>query len=281
MTQSILHTESQAKHAMLLTLLSGSQTYRYCRWDSNLTVGGNSFTSMPTLTYDMEPQGGGVEDAKVQITMDAEADPVAALLSPYAHAPVTAVIQEVSPGDDTSLRNVFKGTFGSVSENPQGNTNIASIEVLGIKKRLGEAVVGLPALTTCINSLGDFRCQKDISLEILTGTVVSVGTLAPNHLVLNLTGSPNMQNARWRRGFVEVGGARVSIRQVYDAGTNPNPRVGLLLREFPPASWVGESIELTPGCDGNLSTCRTVWDNEQNFMGFGFAMPTRNPVFEQ
>lgn len=281
MTQSILHTESQAKHAMLLTLSSGSQTFRYCRWDDNLTVESNTFTSMPSLSYDAEAQSGDVEDAKFSITMDAEADPVPALLTPYAHAPVAAVIQEVSPGDDTSLRNLFKGTFGNVKQNPGGNENIVSIDILGHKKRLGETVVGLPALTTCLNTLGDFRCQKDITADILTGTVQSVRTKSDNHIEISLTGSPNMQNARWRRGYVNVDGAKVIIRQVLSAGVNPNPVVELYLREFPPDSWVSQSVTLTPGCDGNISTCRTVWNNEEHFMGFGFAMPTRNPVFEQ
>ncbi len=281
MTQTILHTESQAKHAMLLTLLSGSMTYRYCRWDGDLTVSGNLFTAMPSLTYDIEAQGGDTEEAKAQITMDAEADPVPALLTPYIHAPVTALIQEVSPGDDTSLRNVYKGTFGTITENPGGNETIAQIDVLGIKRRLNEAVIGLPALTTCINSLGDIRCQVDLTSDILTGTVQSVRRLYDNHIEVSLTGSPDMQNARWRRGYVDVDGGRSIIRQVLSAGTNPSPVVELLLREFPSDLWVGQSIALTPGCDGNLSTCRTVWDNESQFMGFGFAMPTRNPVFEQ
>jgi hypothetical protein len=68
---------------------------------------------------------------------------------------------------------------------------------------------------------------------------------------------------------------------VLSPGTNPDPVVELLLREIPPPSWIGETITLTPGCDGNLSTCRTVWDNEARFLGLGFSMPTRNPVFEE
>ena len=280
MTQSILHTASQAPHAMLLTLLSGSLTYRYCRWDSDLTVSGNLFTSMPSLTYDADALGGGTDEEKFSITMDTEAAPVPALLTPYIHAPVTAIIQEVSPGDDTSIRNVFKGTFGNVKQNPSGNGNIAGIEVLGLKRRLQEAVVGLPALTTCANGLGDFRCQKDIASDILTGTVQSVRSKFDNHIEISITGSPSMQNARWRRGFVEIDGARSVIRQVLSAGTNPNPIVELMLRELPPDTWVGLTITLTPGCDGNLSTCRTVWDNEAHFLALGFSMPTRNPVFE-
>ena len=281
MTQSVLHTASQAPHAMLLTLLSGSLTYRYCRWDSNMTVDGDAFTSMSPLTYEAEGLGGGTDEEKFTLTMDAQADPVPALLSPYIHAPVTAIIQEVSPGDDSSLRNVFKGTIGTVKQNPSGNGNIVSIDVLGLKRRLNEAVVGLPATTTCINSLGDFRCQKDISAEILTGTVQSVRGKYDTHIEISIADSPNMQNARWRRGFVEIDGARSVIRQVLSAGTNPGPVVELLLRELPPDSWVGETITLTPGCDGNLSTCRTIWDNEAHFLALGFAMPTRNPVFEQ
>jgi len=281
MAISALHTDSQAKHAFLLTLESGTQTFRYCRWDDDVTVGANTFSSMPSLTYDMEAQGGGAEDAKATITFDSQVAPMPAMLSPYAHALVTATFQEVIPGTDASLRNIFKGTFGSITQNPEGNENIVKVEVHSLKKRLEDAKVGLPALSTCLNTLGDSRCQKDISGDILTGTVSSVRTQYDNQITLSLTGSPNMQNARWRRGFVDVGGARSVIRQVLSAGTNPNPIVSLFLRDFPPDSWVGESITLTPGCDGNLSTCRSVWDNEIHFMGIGFAMPSRNPVFSE
>lgn len=281
MTQSILHTESQAKHALLVTLLAGSSTYRFCRWDNDLTVDGDDFTAMACLSYDADALGGGLDQEKFTLTLDAEVEPLPSLLSPYIHAPVTALIQEVAPGTDASLRNVFKGTFGSIKQNPQGNRNIANVEVLGLKRRLHESVVGLPALTTCVNSLGDFRCQKDISGETLTGTVSTVRRLYDNHIEVTLSGSPVMQNAKWRRGYVDLDGARSVIRQILDAGTNPNPTVGILLRDFAPDAWVGESITLTPGCDGNASTCTTVWDNIEHFNGFGFAMPTRNPVFEQ
>lgn len=281
MTQTALQTASQSPHAVLLTLLSGTATYRFCRWDDDLTVNGDNFTSMPSLTYDMEAQGGGTEDAKTSITMDSTVEPVPSLLSPYVHAPVTAILQEVAPGDDSTLRNLFKGTFGTLRENPQGNENIVKIDVLGLKKRLEEAKVGLPSLTTCLNTLGDARCQKDISGDILTGTVTSVRANYDNAIKIILSGSPNMQNARWRRGYVTVNGASSVIRQVLNQGTNPNPIIDLFLREFPPDSWVGESITLTPGCDGNLSTCRTVWDNEAHYMGIGFAMPSRNPVFSE
>jgi hypothetical protein len=266
---------------MLLTLLSGSLTYRFCRWDYDLTISGNAFVSMPSLTYELDPIGGGFDDEKAVITMDASVEPVPSLLSPYIHAPVTAIIQEVAPGTDSSLRNVYKGTFGAIRENPAGNENIVRIDVLGLKSRLQEAAVGLPCLTTCINSLGDFRCQKDISAEILTGEVLSTSEKFPNHIEVSIADSPNMQNARWRRGYVDVDGARSVIRQVLSPGTNPDPVVELLLREIPPPSWIGETITLTPGCDGNLSTCRTVWDNEARFLGLGFSMPTRNPVFEE
>lgn len=281
MTQSILHTEPQAKHAFLLTLVSGSTTYRFCRWDDDLTVGANTFTSMPSLTYDLEAQGGSVEDEKATITFDSQVAPMPALLSPYVHALVTATLQEVVPGTDSTIRNIFKGTFGSITQNPEGNENIVKVEINGLKKRLEDAKVGLPALSTCLNVLGDSRCQKDISGDILTGTVVSVRTQWDNQVTLTLSGSPNMTNARWRRGYVSVNGANSVIRQVIDAGTNPAPTVSLFLRDFPPDSWVGQSIELTPGCDGNLSTCRSVWDNEVHYMGIGFAMPSRNPVFSE
>ena len=281
MTQTILHTASQAPHALLITLVDGTTTFRFCRWDDDVAVGGDTFTSMPSLTYDIEAQGGSAEDAKATITMDSTIAPVPALLSPYVHAVITATLQEVIPGTDASLRNIFKGTFGSVTQNPEGNENVVKIEVHGLKRRLEDAKVGFPALSTCLNILGDSRCQKDISGDILTGTVASVRSQFDNQVVVTLTGSPNMTNARWRRGYVSVNGARSVIRQIIDAGTNPAPTVSLFLREFPPDSWVGETITLTPGCDGNLSTCRTVWNNEVHYMGIGFAMPSRNPVFSE
>lgn len=52
-----------------------------------------------------------------------------------------------------------------------------------------------------------------------------------------------------------------------------------LMRQ-PPAEWAGQALTLVPGCDGNIITCRDVYDNEERFTGYGYATPTRNPLYE-
>ncbi|PCJ18271.1 MAG: hypothetical protein COA96_16760 [SAR86 cluster bacterium] len=52
------------------------------------------------------------------------------------------------------------------------------------------------------------------------------------------------------------------------------------LTRQPPTEWAGQALTLVPGCDGTISTCRDVHDNETRFTGFGFGAPDRQILYE-
>lgn len=48
----------------------------------------------------------------------------------------------------------------------------------------------------------------------------------------------------------------------------------------PPASWLGITVNMTPGCDGQESTCASTWNNRPKFGGVGIGSPAFNPQLE-
>lgn len=280
MTQTALETNAANPYAILVTLTWGdANTARYCRWDSDLTVDSDTFTSVPTLAVKMnKPQHGGVDDAPMELKIHASHSPFDKLITLYPHAKVDVLIEEVVPGDDTTRQTIFYGRIAKVSARPSSlSGHLATCEVVGIKAKM-KAILGLQCLTTCAWVLGQSPCGYDLSANTLAGTVNTISTTVPTRLTIDFTGSPDMSNVRWNRGYLQYDGLRISIRKCHDDGSNPNPTVTFDLKQPPPPEWATQDISVVPGCDKKITTCR-IHDQESQFMGAGYSMPGYNPVF--
>jgi len=283
MTQTAIETSPAVKYAILITLSWGdANVARYCKWDSDLTVDAQTFTAEPTLRVSMDkPQHGGTDDSAIEIQASPMISPLDQLVVPRPHAAVSVTVEEVVPGDDTSRQTLFVGTISKASAKPRRRGGLATFKVISAKARL-QAVLGVPAVSTCVWVFGDSHCGFDLPAATLTGTITEMDSGGvPNRIKIDFDTLPEADVRKWRRGYVEYDGLRIAIRELYiadiDVGT-PVP-IRLDLASFPPASWDDAEVSIVPGCDKQIGTCR-FHERESRFGGFGIAMPNKNPLFE-
>lgn len=283
MAQQTQHISSASPYCILVTFTWGNTNVaRYCRWTEDLSIGGDLFSSLPTLSAKLKkPMEGGTSPEEVDISMPISLPPMTTAALPYKHAPIKVKVEEYSPGSPSSKRSLFYGTVGKIRISPAASGGLARIQVKGIKARLAEVNIGVQALTTCINTFGRGQCKFDLAAnkEVFIPTQTFYDTV-PNRIQGTITGSPNMDNERWARGYLSYDGVTISIRKIEDEGTNPNPTVTISLREIPPPSWLGESVDIFPGCRKTIEACTDPFRNqEQRFLGLGVAMLPYNPGF--
>jgi len=205
---------------------------------------------------------------------------VSTAILPQKHARIKVKVEEISPGE-TTPRTLFFGDVGKITVSPTGAAALARIQVLGIKARLKLATIGMQALTTCLHTFGQGDCGFSLAAnkEVFTPSGFSIGG-APNRIRGTITGSPNMANDRWARGYLRYDGVSIGIRAIISEGTNPNPTVDIDLREVPPPSWNAMPVDIFPGCPKTIEACRDAFRNrEEDFLAPGAVMLPYNPSF--
>lgn len=226
------------------------------------------FTALPTLEIDLKKQHGGIDDSPVEVRMSINTPfdiPAAGIVS----QPLWASVYEWDPTNpDTTLSILYRGRVARMTVNPNGLADVIDFKIEGNKAGLKEVLVGIPALTTCPWTLGDKTCK--VNLAPLR-EVQTIGNIVGKTVTLNAL---TTQTSRyWERGYVRYEKQRIGIR-VYDGGLTLETYIAL------PVSLIGSDIELTPGCDKTITTCRARFDNEELFGGFGYAIPAYTPIFE-
>lgn len=285
MAQTDQHILPNAPYTILVTFEWGdpTSTARYTRWDESLTVDAQAFASVPSLSAKPgSPFEGGTSPDKVDIKIPASLPPFDEFIKPWRHPLVTVTVEELSPGDDTTRRVLFKGTIDKVSL--RGTSKIVAARCSSFRSKLGRAKLGVQCLTNCVNTYGEGYCQADKAGQTLTGTAqTSFGVdNSLTRCTVSLAGSPTINSDRFAHGYIERDGLRIEIRQVADEGTNPNPTVKIDLKERMPMTWEGQSVSVVPGCDGQLASCQDPFrDQEENFLGLGYAMVPFNPTIER
>lgn len=110
-------------------------------------------------------------------------------------------------------------------------------------------------------------CKKTVSST--TGVVDSIdGT------VLTLTATPSGATKVYNNGYIESDGLRIKIA-LWESGAV------FSMSETAPDSWVGETVEITAGCDKTIQSCREVHNNESEMFGLGFSMVDHDALFEE
>jgi len=121
---------------------------------------------------------------------------------------------------------------------------------------------------TCDTEFGSSRCGIDLSLPAYR-TTATVAQVETGHTVrVALSGS--YQSGWFMRGLATVlTGAATGFQSEVRAHTENDEGVWLTLWQVPPAAFsVGDTMELTAGCDKHLETCRERFQNAANYRGF-------------
>lgn len=118
-------------------------------------------------------------------------------------------------------------------------------------------------------------------------TTLKVTAIGELSVTASLFFPASSQADKWKtkdwfaRGFIEYGAgvnyqARNIVSSTWNAGTS---RLTLQLNAAPGGLAVGALVQVVPGCDGSAVTCRTKFNNFENFGGF-VAIPQRNPALQ-
>lgn len=263
---NIIDTKAAITLVPLVTFIQGANTWRYARWPEDIVVGADTFTAAPTMDIDLgELQPTAAPDGEeVKVVLPALA-PFADLdLIPAAR--VNVRVEEVEATDPTSRRTLFFGPLARVERNHQGRAGIYQLVVVGLKALL-QCTLGMQCNSTCNWLFGDVNCGINRESFKVTGVLTQTGPYKVT--VTGLTPSPA---AKWRRGHVRKDNLWIPIRGI--TGSE------LLLDFAPPAAWAGQTVDVLPGCDKTVETCRDVWANEIRHGALGRGMPDRNPQIE-
>lgn len=257
-----------------------SSVARYARWDQDVVVGGDTFTSLPSLgVTQTKPNNAGTDEDEFRIRMPLHKAPATRLALPFKHATVKCRIYETFLDSPTTKRLIFSGRVGKVRVSPASGSPYIDLQIRSAKARLNVITLGAPATSTCLNRFGGNYCQYDIEAAKIAVEIASVQTGGvPNRVQVEMTGNPTVENDFFRRGYLLIDGLAIGIRKALEDGTNPNPTHTLELREIVPPYWLGQSGFMYPGCDKSIEACRAR-NQEENFLAPGFAMPEYNPAF--
>jgi len=269
MAESSLASSAASSYTMLIEFSFGegfASKQRYCRYDQDIVAFGETWTSLPQIDIELPKLDGGMEDTPMTLEMPPES-PIDKIQNGQAHSPITVAVYEASPDSpDTTKDEIFFGFMTEVSRSPGGASGLVQLTVASLKSLL-DVPLGIPAVTTCIWQLGDGNCGIDLSTEKETGTALCAGRL------VEVDGLTTITAQHWRKGFVSRDGLSIMVRE------QPTGNV-LELVQPAPIEWIGQTVEVTPGCDKSASTCANKWNNIEHFSGVGLAIPSYNPLFE-
>lgn len=265
---------------VLVRFTWGSNTVYLCRYTEDLTFGTVTYTATPSLQVTMQRLQGGLEDDEVEISARGSISPFSTLARPFRHARVNVTVYEAVPGEEDTFREVYYGHVTKATQNPQGKYAVVLLRVSGIRARLSPPEgsppgLGFPALSTCVWRFGDKNCKVDAESLALTGKEIT--ELGTDNYMTRITvdlGVDPAPNSEFNRGYVEVDGLSIMIRQSLEDGRFD-------LASPPPPEWDGVTTAIIrPGCDKQKTTCSGTWDNLSEFGGCGIVMPAYNPVYE-
>jgi len=238
--------------------------------------GGFLWHSIPSIDVKVPPLSGFLKEKEAEVKLPVSDTFAARIGNGEAHSPIFVEIRErtVSSDDEDDYRDIylFRGRVKSALRNPSGRSGQVLVRALNIKSRM-EVTFGLFSCPQCLHVFGIGGCDP-------AGTAIDIESLREEATVdaidgktLTLSGLSAQDDRYWHRGFVSFNGLHLLIRD-WLSGTT------FEMNREPPAEWLGETVTVTPGCEKTITACRDKWDNEEHFMGFGYAVPNYDPNIE-
>lgn len=250
---------------------------RFTDQSSDVDALGSKWSAVPDMDVRIPSNIGTLADKQLEIEMKLQSGFLTNVSSGEPHSPVRVTLSEMSiAADDGSGPQtivLFVGKLTNVRRNPGGHSE--SVRLIAVHSKARMAIpLGLPANHHCVWTFTERGCAKSPvglresgTLTVLTGKVATITGLADH--------SADTTSRYWHMGYVEKDGLRITIRDWEQAAATT-----FYLAKEPPASWVGATVRVFPGCDKTIETCRARWSNEANFGGFGYAIPAYHPVYE-
>lgn len=255
---------------------------KYTDFTSNF----EGYLSTPAMEVTLPENTGSLESKEIRIVLPQDIFSTRAS-NGLPHSPIFVKVQEITfglaPGDIGSLLTVFHGRVMKTIRNFQGSSGVVAFFADPIKARL-DIKMGLLCNPHCVWTLFGRGCSigvpggpdianfmRNVEITARDGKHVTI----TNPIITSDAGADQFY---WRRGWVRKDGLTIGIRD-WDL---TDPTVFVLDRAVP-ADWVlagFSSIDIVPGCDKTVETCRARYNNEANFAGVGYAIPAHQPNLE-
>lgn len=276
MAQTNLDKSAASQMAVWIDLTFGGTTLYYISGSRSVKIGGkfgDIYTPAKGLEATIGRNHGGISDQPSFFQMADTLEPLATMIQGYVHAPVSVRIGHVDPADGDGIyeRLLYVGRITKVTKNPSGRQGIVRAECLGTKSLL-KISLGLSLTPTCQWRFADASTCQATKVTI-AGTVSAVRVTGNTEVEVAGT-FPDLTPELWKRGYLEVDGARVMIRQVSAIAGGAK----FTTTRVPPDSWVGMAASVNSGCDKQPSTCEDIYDNINNINAPGISIPPYNPL---
>lgn len=243
--------------------------HRYTNTTRATVLEEREYASVPAIDVKASKRTGTLEEATWSLTMVAD-DFLRRLSSGEPHAPVDVrILERIEEDGRADVLTLFNGRVARAIRNPQGRSGLVRLELRTWKGGELDILGGIPCHGRCpwiFTGRGCFLAGGP-ALLIQTGTLTAI-----DGATVTITGLTPPRDRYFDQGFVELDGLRIGVKD-YDSGTD------LVLRRQPPDDWLNETVEVMPGCDKELATCK-LWLNEDNFGGVGRKMQPRNVLMD-
>lgn len=174
------------------------------------------------------------------------------------------------------------GNLGNIRRTSEGEY---VAELRGRFQRLSQNIIRTYS-AQCGADLGDSRCGVDLTAYTVPCTVTAVTSRRRFNVSVG-TGSPGLGSPTPTAGYFNGGqvtftsgansGYRMEVKRDAAAGVLGELE---LFMQMPADVAVGDTLELRPGCDKALATCRDRFGNLVNFRGWGVFVPLQNEVLK-
>ena len=266
------------KESFWLVLFSHSGgEERYASWTDDIGGPGPAvFPSTEKLSVSLPQRKGTPEEGNATITLPRDTFSLR-LSNSEPFAPTDVFVWEViREGGTRKTLLQFIGTIHSAVRNA-GAKGLIRVDIKSVKGHL-DVSLGLSATQHCRWALGSAGCRGtvanpgiDIASKREGGTITVLDGF--NLTVSGL--SISVLSLYWTWGYIEVAGLRIDIRDWQQSGSD----VIFVMSDRPPSDWDAQSCIVSPGCVKTVVRCRE-WDNEEFFLGVGFAIPAFDPETE-
>ena len=165
---------------------------------------------------------------------------------------------------EPALRTLqFRGHLGEIAR----VAGAFRAELLGLTEALNQ-VQGRVYQVPCAAVLGDSGCKVDLSQALLSG--LGVVQAVDDQKVLSLSGLDGFYDRWFERGRLKVltGAAAGLVGVVKNDRASGTVHQVELWEALRAEVAVGDTVEISAGCDKRVETCRYKFDNLLNYRGF-------------
>lgn len=262
-TQEYIEKENATvrKPVELYRIWSGEASWYYTNSDAAVEFGGQTYLPA-TLSRGSLEYNSTLDVSTMKVQFAGIAEPVAHYIAQNPIDIVWVEIKRLFRGmEEPAAGVIFIGQIKTVPL--KGLT--AEAECTGFEHYLKMPVPIFRYQLTCNHKVFDARCAL-LKIDYKVSAVIS---LSANGIVLTAEEFDAYDAGYFAAGFVEYGSESRMIAA--HSGNSVTLAYRMLHLEN------GETVDVYPGCNGRIETCRDKYDNIIHFLGFPF-IPDENPA---